>query len=203
MRSIRIIANRFKKLPLRDFIALIYTSLFSVDEVFIYKIDLTSSQFDEPDHTGSRIVKGDLKDLEIYRQSHSHDYWEFNCYLFDQVSDFFVSFSGENIQHISWIYDHCAPNRFIKLNPLQLEIKYCLTLPEYRGQGIYPHVLRHIIRYGSQNQYTEIFMAVDKNNIASIRGIEKAGFHIVHRMKWIKVFGIQITSKYRDTNYSS
>ena len=52
-----------------------------------------------------------------------------------------------------------------------------LTFPRWRGLGVYPHLLQAIIR---QEQPTERFwIGYMPSNIASARGIRKAGFHIV------------------------
>lgn len=50
---------------------------------------------------------------------------------------------------------------------------YCETIPEARGKGYYPMLLSYI-----QNDFRnkELYMIVDQDNVASIRGIEKAGF---------------------------
>ncbi|GHO74974.1 hypothetical protein KSD_27450 [Ktedonobacter sp. SOSP1-85] len=52
-----------------------------------------------------------------------------------------------------------------------------LTVPEWRGHGIYPHLLQAIIR--QEEQLQRFWIGYLPNNAASGRGIEKAGFHIV------------------------
>lgn len=57
-----------------------------------------------------------------------------------------------------------------------LHIGPCATKKEYRGRGYYPFLLKKIVSDYSK-QYSEFYIFCDKNNIASQRGIEKAGFH--------------------------
>ena len=66
----------------------------------------------------------------------------------------------------------------------QIYIAWCETAGFARGLGIYPYVLGRIVQDYSNKQ---IFIAVNKNNAASIRGIEKAGFELcrVYRIKRI------------------
>jgi GNAT superfamily N-acetyltransferase len=52
-----------------------------------------------------------------------------------------------------------------------------LTLPQWRGRGIYPHLLQSIIQQESSAEYFWIGYA--PGNEASARGMRKAGFHIV------------------------
>jgi RimJ/RimL family protein N-acetyltransferase len=52
-----------------------------------------------------------------------------------------------------------------------------LTLPEWRGRGIYPHLLQAIIR--QEEHIQRFWIGYLPDNAASGRGIEKAGFHVV------------------------
>lgn len=200
MRNVKIALDRLYNMPLKDFFSVILTALFCCDTILIYKKKLFSDARASLDEKEKSVVKGKIEDLDAYRREEGYNYWEFNCHKYDQVEDFFVFAADDAIKHISWLYDNKSPNRIISLAPCQVEIKYCLTLPEYRGQGIYPRVLKHITAYCSVRNVTDIFIAVNHDNFPSIRGIEKAGFKKVHRMKLIKLFGIQITRKYENHN---
>jgi GNAT superfamily N-acetyltransferase len=52
------------------------------------------------------------------------------------------------------------------------------TLPEWRGRGIYSHLLQEIIRQESQRA-ERFWILYGPDNHISERGIRKAGFHIV------------------------
>lgn len=55
------------------------------------------------------------------------------------------------------------------------EIGPCRTYPDFRGRGIYPIVIDHIVHnYGGED--TTFYMSVSMANTSSVRGIEKAGF---------------------------
>ncbi len=54
-----------------------------------------------------------------------------------------------------------------------IHICYCETVPEARGKGYYPLLLKYI-QNDMLNQ--DFYMIVDEDNISSIKGIEKAGF---------------------------
>ena len=87
--------------------------------------------------------------------------WEFQCYHYDGVKDFFIVLNNEVLQHISWIYYRNDPNRFIKLGSNEAEIKYCLTLPPFRGQGMYPKVLKTIACYLKEKGYHRVFICIN------------------------------------------
>lgn len=52
-----------------------------------------------------------------------------------------------------------------------------LTLPEWRGHGIYPHLLQIIIHH--EQLIDRFWIGYLPDNTASARGISKAGFHVV------------------------
>ncbi|MBE2222330.1 MAG: GNAT family N-acetyltransferase [Anaerolineae bacterium] len=53
------------------------------------------------------------------------------------------------------------------------------TLPAWRGRGIYPHLLQAILRQ-EQNDAEKFWLGHRVDNMASKRGIEKAGFQLVN-----------------------
>ena len=53
------------------------------------------------------------------------------------------------------------------------------TLESARGRGIYPHLLKAILR-GEQNEAEKFWLGHRVDNYASKRGIEKAGFSLVN-----------------------
>lgn len=54
-----------------------------------------------------------------------------------------------------------------------IHICYCETASDERGKGFYPMLLRYIrARYPRK----DLYMTVYEDNVASIKGIEKAGF---------------------------
>jgi GNAT superfamily N-acetyltransferase len=59
-----------------------------------------------------------------------------------------------------------------------------VTLPDYRGMGIYPHMLQGIIRQELDGA-ERFWIGHDVDNIASARGIEKAGLPVIGEV-WIR-----------------
>jgi RimJ/RimL family protein N-acetyltransferase len=171
-------------------------ALFKAEKILIYVRELDAeilliSKSDMED----QIRKAEISKIDEIRKSMTSPLWEFCCDLYDRVTDCFV-FINHDVGHISWIYYKHHPNRLIDLGGDEGEIKYSFTHPDYRGRGLYPAALKKIQRYLFQNGYKRVFICVHEDNIPSIRGIEKAGFKVVKRMKLIKVMGIQISRKF-------
>jgi len=57
----------------------------------------------------------------------------------------------------------------------EAEITHCVTLPEFRGRQIYPYVISYLFDVARSRGIREIFMVTKHDNIASQKGILKAG----------------------------
>ncbi|MGJ8593524.1 MAG: hypothetical protein ACSHXF_13315 [Aquaticitalea sp.] len=88
---------------------------------------------------------------------------------------------GEIFVHQSFLFDSVFLLKAVKKNgPV---IGDCFTDNNYRGQSIYPIVINRIAKDELQNGTNEVFVVVNRNNISSIKGIEKAGFVIFASIK--------------------
>lgn len=68
---------------------------------------------------------------------------------------------------------------FWPIPPLNRGLWDFFTLEEWRGYGIYPHLLQAILRR-EQGETEKFWLGHRVDNYASRRGIEKAGFHLVN-----------------------
>jgi RimJ/RimL family protein N-acetyltransferase len=198
-RALSILADQYRDLSLRELAALLWNALFRSETILIYCTTLQGSDAD--DGAGALpVAKGSLADLERTRNSLQRVPWEFKCDLYDGVKDFFAYQDADNgaLGHISWIYHEQDPNRTLRLGARECEIMFCLTLPEYRGRGLYPSALKAIQRYLKAQGYRRCFICVSDDNVSSIRGIEKSGFRLVGTARFRKVLGFQV-SRRRDT----
>ena len=95
------------------------------------------------------------------------------------------------IVHTSRVIGKCFKFPFLPNGAA--EIGPCSTEQDYRGRGIYPRVLTHILVNGGYQSY---YMLVHDTNTASIRGIEKAGFSRIGQVekrhgRWVTVTNTQ------------
>ena len=74
----------------------------------------------------------------------------------------------------------------------------CWTSEKYRGKGIYPYILAYSCNYLRNEGFSRVIITCDPTNIASIRGIEKAGFSLVKKITstiLLNTFVFQVISK--------
>lgn len=83
------------------------------------------------------------------------------------------------LAHVSWLYDHvsegASPPRYLALAPHEGEISACVTLPNFRGRGVYGIAIRGIAEFAAANGIARIYMKTTPSNAPSQRGIVKAG----------------------------
>lgn len=202
-RGFSILKDQLRDLSVSEVVLLLKSALFKNERILIYCVPLQESEIDDNSESQlSLIVKGELADLERARRQLEHVPWEFKCDLYDGVRDYFAFVDARNgtIGHISWIYYAQDPNRTLRLGAKECEVMFCLTLPEYRGKGLYPSALQAVQRYLRGRGYERCFICVSDGNFSSIHGIEKSGFQYIGRTRLRKVFGFQV-SRRRDTRH--
>jgi RimJ/RimL family protein N-acetyltransferase len=92
----------------------------------------------------------------------------------------FGVFVDGTLAHVAWLiteeHDRKTRIRNVRLRSGEAEITHCLSRPESRGQGLYPLAIRALCKIATERGIREVFMITGINNLASRRGIEKAGF---------------------------
>jgi ribosomal protein S18 acetylase RimI-like enzyme len=88
-------------------------------------------------------------------------------------------------------------------NPVEIGEIYCtmhpradevylydaFTFPEHRGQNLYPALLHGILVHSRQQGLRRALIFVMSDNIASIRGVQKAGFAEFQRVTYRNILG--------------
>ena len=97
--------------------------------------------------------------------------WGFN--------DAYGVYYKDQLAHISWLitseHDRLIKPRNVKLRAGEAEITNCVTLPEFRGLGLYPFAIRSLCVVAAGAGAKRVFMITNVNNLASQRGMQKAG----------------------------
>lgn len=97
------------------------------------------------------------------------------------------------------IVSYCWATR----NPVEIGEIYCtispradevylydaFTFAEYRGQNLYPALLHRILVHSRQQGLRRALIFVMSDNVASIRGVQKAGFEEFQRVTYRNVLG--------------
>lgn len=79
-----------------------------------------------------------------------------------------------------------------KISPRDDEVYFydAFTFATYRGYNLYPALLQHMLEQSRQQGFRRALIFVMSDNIASIRGVSKAGFREFQRVIHSRIFGI-------------
>jgi ribosomal protein S18 acetylase RimI-like enzyme len=194
-KAVAVLRDSYRSMSGKEFLAFLRLLLFRNDEILIYCSVLSNVDAGHARTSGPLIVKGHPPDLELEKKERHPVPWELQCDIYDGVRDFFIYREGDRVGHVAWLYYRGDPNRILRLDEGDCEIKFCLTLPEFRGRGLYPAALLAIQVYLKDRGFHRCFICVKSDNRASIKGIEKAGFHRVGVTRLQKVMGVQVSAR--------
>jgi len=107
-----------------------------------------------------------------------------------------LAWMGEQLVHIGWITpSKKCKKRFPYIPEKAYMIGPCQTAPSFRGNRIFPFVLQQISR--SLPGCDEYWISANEKNLASIRGIEKAGArHVGRFVRKKRLWGCLRSTKY-------
>jgi len=94
----------------------------------------------------------------------------------------FGAFYNGAFAHLSWLVlggrdnEKIARPHLFELRPGEAEITHCVTLPEFRGLHIYPYAISRVVQEARAQGARDVFMITRSGNVASQRGILRAGF---------------------------
>lgn len=147
------------------------------------------------------IRKGNFDDIELIVNFADNDnkqkVYEQTRYFMDKGGEIFLAFSEGELAHIARL---CYYPGIIDSNPLEIHppvrinkdevyIGFCQTSSKYKGKNIYPAVLQYIIKYAFEHNTKKCFISTSSSSAASMRGIEKAGFHFVGQKHKFRILG--------------
>lgn len=143
------------------------------------------------------IVKADENSISDVLAFDSADYLPVYKRFFEEGQNCYLAYLDNRCVHRSWVIDkpqnvHTHWSHSMPLKENEVFIHYCLTDPIARGKNIFAYVLSEICR--EYKEYKAL-IAVEWNNKASIRSIEKAGFVPYIQIKVLIIAGIVIRKK--------
>lgn len=112
----------------------------------------------------------------------------------------YLAFSSRTLAHVTWL----CRRKEVEMREIwgalafrdnEAYIMDCKTGFLFRGKDIYPAVLRHILKDLAAENVSKVYIACRTSNTSSFRGIEKAGFSPVRKIRAFRLFGKKIGAK--------
>ncbi len=122
--------------------------------------------------------------LPFRRHAEVHDAFGLDqCYL---------AMVADDIAFLVWIYypneQHLQPTTWRRLRPDEAEIANGITLPSFRGKGVYPRVMSTLLHKLKDEGYHYVYGYIESDNVPSRRGILKVGFRVIGRSWRVRLF---------------
>ena len=173
-KYLRLFGNIIRHEGFRKFLKLILRKLYRRSAFFIYEISLDSLA--DAGNPGELVIeKGSPEALAELRKT--NDYFAIELYWdqFNDVKDCYLGYLDDRLVHISWVFFHNDNNKYFPLKTEEAMVGPCLTYPAARGKGVYPNIIKYICHELKLSDINKVYMVVEKDNIPSIKGIERAG----------------------------
>lgn len=175
------------------------------DDVYVYVLNRSTRLPDLEPAADSRprlvLKRGELADLiRLAPESHGfldHDRLEKARQRLGHDDAVYLAYDGDRVAHIAWVGTRTRIQAGYEVGeecwidlPHPVSVIYdCWTPPEFRGHGIYPRVLSMLSREALE-RHPAVWIYCLKDNVASRRGILKAGFEHNYRMTRLRSLGV-------------
>jgi len=108
------------------------------------------------------------------------------------IDQCYIGFVNDDIAHLAWIYyphdSKHQPTRFRRLRSDEVAIANCVTLPAFRGRGVFPAVLRQLLAKLKSEGYRHCYSYIEVGNAPSQRAVAKVGFRPVGKSWRVRFF---------------
>jgi Acetyltransferase (GNAT) family len=116
---------------------------------------------------------------------------------FDRQNICYGFYSNESLAVIGW-----SSNGYLELDhgvvfpcPSQVALFDFVTLPEFRGRGLYTNALRYLVGNLGKGGAVSVCIAVDPTNVHSVKGIQRVGFSPHLRISRRRLLGFAFVSQ--------
>jgi ribosomal protein S18 acetylase RimI-like enzyme len=169
-------------------------SVYSKKTLCLFEVDLPQASL--PDCAARVAVDYAVLDAAAWaaqpNTAHLTDRYLFQTRL-ERGEDFWTAQQDKTI--VSYCWATCEPVEIgelhCRIKPREGEIYLydAFTFPDYRGNNLYPALLHRILEHSRQQNLRRALIFVLSDNIASIRGVQKAGFREFQRVIYRNILG--------------
>lgn len=189
-RAVAVFAEHWRLHGLRGLLAVLAAKVYWQGRYVRLRVDLGTWE-DRPEPPGSLTVReGTLEELRRFRDSTPELPVQFYEDRLHGARTFYLGFWDGEIAHVSWVFESCDRTPQVVLGPGEVELNGAYTRKPFRGRGLLPAVERGIIRGLKARGYRTVYTHVAVDNVASLRGVAKAGFRPVGVLTWRWIAGV-------------
>lgn len=143
------------------------------------------------------------KDLEeLVKKGYTIGNYFKSAYIYKKFAKgqiLFGIFINKKLIHTSWLIHE----KGIEFHPpLKIDldnesyVHFCITDPNYRGNGLYAYTLQKISEFLALNGKKKLKISIEKDNFSSLKGAINAGFEIKGQGKYLKILNFKHWKEY-------
>ena len=129
-----------------------------------------------------------ITDPELLEVADKHPEMKIQREKYEQLSvnDAYGLFVDGVLAQVSWLvpaaHDRLSRERNVKLRDGESEITHAVTLTKFRNRGLYAHAIQCLMGICRTQGVSRVYMIAGSDNVASQKGIEKAGLRPAGRI---------------------
>lgn len=102
----------------------------------------------------------------------------------------FLAYINDELVGVAWTFTNASDlkTKIVPLLDADIAIIDCWTVPLFRGRSVYPFLLSFIATRFKEEKFERVFGYVNERNIASIKGLKKAGYRNLMNYKVYYLF---------------
>jgi hypothetical protein len=133
-----------------------------------------------------------IPDQELLHAARQHTEMQMYKKKYEQfgINDAYGVYVDGVLAHVSWLvpadHDRLCNDRNVKLLTGEAEITHAATLGQFRNRGLYTYAIRCLVGICRQQKIRRVYMITGRDNLASQKGIEKAGLRPAGRIWRVK-----------------
>jgi ribosomal protein S18 acetylase RimI-like enzyme len=167
---------------------------YSKKTLCLFEVDLRQALL--PDCEARMAVDYEVLDAAAWASqpntAHLTDRYLFQTRL-ERGEDFWTAQQDKTIVSYCWATHEPVEigevHRRIKPRQGEIYLYDAFTFPDYRGNNLYPALLHRILEHSRQQNLRRALIFVLSDNMASIRGVQKAGFQEFQRVTYCNILG--------------
>jgi hypothetical protein len=154
-----------------------------------------------------QITAGTIAALEKLRATDIPGGWpeDFFCDRTYGLRHFYLGFWNGTLAHILWFAAAREATTISNWRPAitEMESRNAHTRREFRGRGIFQHVVRGALRDMQKQGITSVYAHVDAGNVASLRALGQLGFITVEEVLIQRILGVDWIQTRAATTHST
>ncbi len=189
IRKLLLTVKEFKKTAYHHYgqsplslLKFIYYSCIRINTFYVFENDLEKELPEHNLDSDFRVIKPTLEELARIREGRDLSR-EFYCDKIYNVTTCYLTFKGNELAHIYWVFFKGDYSRYLILRDGAAEVNYNTALPKFRGNRLMAKMMAYISKDLKKAGHRKVMGVIHEFNYPAIKSAEIAGFKKIAEIK--------------------